>query len=188
MPRFQNGLTGGLILLSVAIPPLSYAQGGTTSSAVVSQEVKLTEVSVTATRTRRETDEVPATVSVIDETAIEHDLTQNIKDLIRYEPGVSVPASPARFGVEIATTLVAAKDRVDTSTGNLFKSPGYGLVDVFGRYNFSRQAAFNFGVFNLFDKKYWHWSDVRGQLATGAMLDRFTQPGRNASASFRYQF
>lgn len=112
----------------------------------------------------------------------------NSIDPIKLVAGLQYTQPGDRFGGEIATTLVAAKDRVDTSTGNLFKSPGYGLVDVFGRYNFSRQAALNFGVFNLLDKKYWHWSDVRGQLATDATLDRFTQPGRNASASFRYQF
>ncbi|MNF94618.1 putative hemoglobin and hemoglobin-haptoglobin-binding protein 2 precursor [compost metagenome] len=42
------------------------------------------------------------------------------------------------------------------------------------------------GVYNLTDKKYWLWDDVRGYDSVGeasvtqpANLDRLTQPGRN---------
>jgi hemoglobin/transferrin/lactoferrin receptor protein len=45
-----------------------------------------------------------------------------------------------------------------------------------------------FGVFNLTDKKYWEWSDVRGVAPTSLVLDRYTRPGINAGASFSLQF
>jgi hemoglobin/transferrin/lactoferrin receptor protein len=54
-------------------------------------------VTVTATRTEADTFEVPAAVTVITEEEIEANLVTDIKDLVRFEPGVSVRANPARF-------------------------------------------------------------------------------------------
>jgi hemoglobin/transferrin/lactoferrin receptor protein len=39
------------------------------------------------------------------------------------------------------------------------------------------------GVFNLFDKKYSWWSDVRGLAFTSTVTDAYTQPGRNFGLS-----
>ena len=57
----------------------------------------LDEVTVTATRLESRIGEVPATVSTYSSQRIETLLAQNIKDLVRFEPGVSVRSSPARF-------------------------------------------------------------------------------------------
>lgn len=54
-------------------------------------------ITVTASRIERNTDEVTNTVSVIGEEQIDKESARNIKDLIRYEPGVSVEGS-GRFG------------------------------------------------------------------------------------------
>jgi len=54
-------------------------------------------VTVTATRTDNLVEDVPATVSVIDAATIQDRLISDIKDLVRYEPGVSVRRAPARF-------------------------------------------------------------------------------------------
>src|SRR5688572_30024962 len=61
-------------------------------------------VAVTATRSVKKVDEVPATVSVITSDRIEEELATDIKDLIRYEPGVSVRNNPARFTAAGAST------------------------------------------------------------------------------------
>ena len=57
----------------------------------------LDEVTVTATRLESRIGEVPATVSIYSSERIQTLLAQDIKDLIRFEPGVSVRSSPARF-------------------------------------------------------------------------------------------
>lgn len=62
------------------------------------------EVTVTATRLEQRTDEVPATVSVITDKDIEDELVTDIKDLMRFEPGVSVRNSPQRFGAALGAT------------------------------------------------------------------------------------
>lgn len=61
-------------------------------------------VTVIATRSEKAVSEVPATVSVITSADIDESLAADIKDLVRYEPGVSVRSSPTRFGAAQGTT------------------------------------------------------------------------------------
>src|SRR5690606_32466975 len=61
-------------------------------------------VTITATRTEKNLDEVPATVTVLSDKQIEDELVTDIKDLVRFEPGVSVRNAPARFGAALGTT------------------------------------------------------------------------------------
>lgn len=62
------------------------------------------DITVTATRTEKRVEDVPATVSVITAEQIDERLITDIKDLVRYEPGVSVRRAPARFTVAGAST------------------------------------------------------------------------------------
>ncbi|MDP2212941.1 TonB-dependent hemoglobin/transferrin/lactoferrin family receptor [Phenylobacterium sp.] len=64
----------------------------------------VTPLTVTATRQARPTDEVAATVTVITAEQIEEDMASDIKDLVRFEPGVSVRSAPARFTAAGANT------------------------------------------------------------------------------------
>ncbi len=56
------------------------------------------EVVVTGTRTPRPANVTPGTISTFDTKFLENNLIQNIQDLIRYEPGVSVQNRPTRAG------------------------------------------------------------------------------------------
>lgn len=61
-------------------------------------------VTITATRAPVATEDAPATVSVIDEEQIADELVTDIKELVRFEPGVSVTRQPTRFGAALGTT------------------------------------------------------------------------------------
>lgn len=61
-------------------------------------------ITVTATRQPLNVADAPATVSVITDTQIADELATDIKDLVRFEPGVSVPRSPTRFGAALGVT------------------------------------------------------------------------------------
>jgi hemoglobin/transferrin/lactoferrin receptor protein len=61
-------------------------------------------ITVTATKSAQSVFEVPATVSVITDEQIADQLADDIKDLVRFEPGVSVRQSPARFSAALSTT------------------------------------------------------------------------------------
>jgi hemoglobin/transferrin/lactoferrin receptor protein len=93
------------LLSSVA--GLAVLSAGATAAQPFSGEDEPTylgEITVTATRSVQQVDEVPATVSVVTEQEIEDNLVDDIKDLVRWEPGVEVPTSPARFGAAFGST------------------------------------------------------------------------------------
>ncbi|RYG75615.1 MAG: TonB-dependent hemoglobin/transferrin/lactoferrin family receptor, partial [Alphaproteobacteria bacterium] len=58
---------------------------------------ELERIQVTATRTERAISDVPNTVDVIDREQLDDRLIRDIKDLVRYEPGVSVTSGFGRF-------------------------------------------------------------------------------------------
>ena len=97
------------------------------------------------------------------------------------------------YGTLLSWTLVKKKDRVDDSNFNSpdgvssqFKTPGFGILDLSGFYKVTDDVTVSGGLYNLTDKKYWLWDDVRGYDSVGeaavlnpANLDRLTAPGRN---------
>ncbi|PEQ13848.1 TonB-dependent receptor [Novosphingobium sp. PC22D] len=65
---------------------------------------RLNQIVVTATRTPVRIEDVPATVSVKSSEEIADEMATDIKDLVRFEPGVSVQRQPARFGAALGST------------------------------------------------------------------------------------
>ncbi|MCE0461645.1 TonB-dependent receptor [Pseudomonas uvaldensis] len=97
------------------------------------------------------------------------------------------------YGTLLSWTLVRKKNRVDDSNFNSpdgvssqFKTPGFGILDLTGFYKVTDDVTLSGGLYNLTDKKYWLWDNVRGYDSVGeaavlnpANLDRLTAPGRN---------
>jgi hemoglobin/transferrin/lactoferrin receptor protein len=77
---------------------------------------------------------------------------------------------------------------VDDSLVDLYETDGYGLVDLIGHVSLSSKAELVLGVFNLTDKTYWEWSDVRGLPKDDPNVDLYARPGINGSLSFKYSF
>lgn len=73
-------------------------------TAPLTPENEIDKVTVTATRSEKAVEDAPVTVSVISSAEIEDGLVKDIKDLIRFEPGVSVRSAPARFTAAGAST------------------------------------------------------------------------------------
>ncbi|MDD0844689.1 TonB-dependent receptor [Pseudomonas sp. Gutcm_11s] len=102
-----------------------------------------------------------------------------------------------RFGSLLSWTLVKRKTRIDEDdfnspdgSGSQFATPGFGILDLSGYYKLSDDLTVNAGLYNLTDKQYWLWDDVRGYDGVGeagvtapANMDRLTQPGRNFSVN-----
>jgi len=94
------------LFLSVAVGALSALPGVVLAEAPEGgddQAAELPPVTVIATRTETREDEAPATVTVFTARQIEEMLATDIKDLVRFEPGVSVPTAPARFGAALGS-------------------------------------------------------------------------------------
>lgn len=97
-------------------------------------------------------------------------------------------APGAMSGAQLHLTYVARKSRIDASAGTLFATPAYTVADLTGHVAVGRHATLTAGVFNLFDRTYWLWSDVRGVPNPGASIDRYTQPGRNFAVHAKVTF
>ena len=102
------------------------------------------------------------------------------------------------WGSEVTWTLVAGKKRSDISNsdsdssmddreGGQYATAGYGLLDLTAYYRPHQDVTINAGLFNITDKKYWLWDDVRGLSEDYEGLGRMTQPGRNVSVSVKWE-
>lgn len=97
-----------------------------------------------------------------------------------------------RYGAELRLRAAAGVDRVDDSSlsSGYFKPDGYAVVDVSGWWRVHRSARLGVGVNNLFDKKYWLWSDVRNASLSAAdpAPHFYTQPGRSFTVTLQAEF
>lgn len=73
--------------------------------------------------------------------------------------------------------FVAEQDRVPVSTSTtLLPSDGYGLLDLFGQYQFNENATLNLSIDNVFDRNYREY------------LDRENSPGLSARVGMTVRF
>ena len=62
------------------------------------------------------------------------------------------------------------------------------MLDLSAQWRIRPGTRLNVGVYNLTDKKYWRWSDVRGLAGTTQIADAYSQPGRNVRVSLVQDF
>ncbi|WP_195836308.1 TonB-dependent hemoglobin/transferrin/lactoferrin family receptor [Campylobacter portucalensis] len=121
-----------------------------------------------------------------------------------------------KFSILLDARYQKAKSKNDTkyklvdNSGNLKKaakiktypylSNSYVVWDLTTSWNISENFKVNFGVFNIFDKKYTTWDTIRESKENGTLTittadngnvlgwERLTSPGRNFSASFEIKF
>lgn len=104
--------------------------------------------------------------------------------------GLGYSAPNGKFGSELTWTLVAAKKRVDeTQIANQFEPSGYGTLDLNGWWQITEEVSVNAGLFNINDKEYWQWGDVRGLSDQDAAVNvnRYSQPGRHAAVNLIWE-
>jgi hemoglobin/transferrin/lactoferrin receptor protein len=102
----------------------------------------LKEVTVTSTRTEQDVSDVANTVTVIPAQKLERENASDIKDALRYEPGVSVRNQPSRFQAAGAATGRSGNEGINIRglEGNqvLLQVDGVRLPNFF---TFGAQAA-----------------------------------------------
>ena len=92
---------------------------------------ELERVQVTATRSERAIADVPNTVDVIERERMDELLVRDLKDLFRYEPGISVGSSFGRFGLGEIRIRGVGGNRVRIQTD------GIAVPDAFSIGSFS---------------------------------------------------
>lgn len=128
--RLTVGTALGLALAAIAQPAFAQDDDGAYWLARKSQIV------VTATRIATNAEDVPATVTVKTDEQIADELVTDIRDLVRFEPGVSVQRQPARFNAALTATGRSGNDSFNIRgiSGNrvLIQVDGVRIPDGFG--------------------------------------------------------
>jgi len=165
---------------------------------------ELERITVTATLNERATRDVASEVSIIEAAEIDRRQVQNIADLVRYEPGVTVTGSPSRFGLGGFRIRGLGGDRVRIELDGIgvpqefaigsFSNAGRDLVDVdaLKRVEIIRGAASSLygsdalgGVVSYITKDPLDYLDeVGGQFASGKF--QYASVNRQASATGTY--
>ena len=102
--------------------------------------------------------------------------------------GLNYAADSGRWGTEFIATGVRGKDALDESAGPLFAPPGHAVFDAFAWWQVHDRLRLNLGLFNLGDRRYWRWANVRGLAANTPNLGFYSQPGRSLSVSVDLRF
>jgi hypothetical protein len=89
---------------------------------------------------------------------------QGLESISPWQVKLGVGQKAARWNWELAATHHAAKKQSDVSTSSsaLFATPSFTVLDLTTQVELRKGLRLNLGLFNLTDKKYWNWSDVRG--------------------------
>ncbi len=140
----KNTLALAVMATTVSLTQTSpvLAETATESTFKKYQPTLMNQVTVTATRSEKQLKDVAGDVTVIDNEQIEEEMVQNIKDLVRYEPGVQVTEGfrGGQDGFTIrgmsGNRVKIAIDGVDVSqafavdTGSEFMSSQRNFVDM----------------------------------------------------------
>jgi hemoglobin/transferrin/lactoferrin receptor protein len=116
------------LAVSVAMSLAAAAQGaGTAASAQQgAAPAELEEVTVYARRLVPVT-RVAATVTVISDEQIQQTLAGDVKQMVRYEPGLSVRSDPFRFGLDTFTVRGMTGNRVAVEVDGIPSAPGFAI-------------------------------------------------------------
>ncbi|MBU0864177.1 MAG: TonB-dependent receptor, partial [Alphaproteobacteria bacterium] len=112
-------------------------------------------------------------------------------DPLKLVAGVGYREAQGRFGGQVIMThsaRVAASRTTGICTPDCFRPNAFTILDATAFARIVDGLTLRAGVFNILDKKYAWWSDVRGLASTSTVTDAYTQPGRNASVSLSFRF
>lgn len=117
-----------------------------------------------------------------------HDAPLNSVDPASGVLSLRYDAGSGRWGSELVTTAVAGKRRVDRSRADLYATGSYLTLDLLGHVELTRGITLTAGVFNLTDRAYIEWADVRGRPEGDLLIPYFTRPGRSATLTLRWAY
>jgi len=92
------------------------------------------------------------------------------------------------WNVSLYSTFVAKQNRVSQEQQNLFMPSGYSVFDLFIDYKISLEQRLRLGIFNLTNKEYWNWQQVRNFAEQDVLIEALSQPSRNVSLSYTIIF
>ena len=108
---------------------------------------------------------------------------------LRGKVGARYDAGP--WSLDATWIHSSGKKPSDVSASTFFTPKKYDVIDLGGEYRFDKTFRVTAAITNVFDKKYWRWSDVNGvanDARSLSTIDAFTAPGRAFQVSLRADF
>jgi len=102
--------------------------------------------------------------------------------------GIAWASADNRWDANLTGTFTGAQNRIDETAGLRLHTPAWATADLTLGWDISEHVSLRAGIYNLTDKRYWRWSDVRLFSPGNPMLELLTRPGRNYSISARVQW
>ena len=133
------------------------------------------EITVVGTRTERSINDLASTVNVISSERIEEELSRDIADLIRFEPGVSVGGTGSRFGLSGFSIRGIGENRVLTLVDGIRIPDEYS----FGGFMDSRRDFVDIDSLNRVEIARGPVSSLWGSDALGGVVSFTTKSARN---------
>ena len=120
------------------------------------------------------------------------DLERN-QPLNSVDPGsamvsLAYEAASGAWRGELVTTAVAAKREVDRSRVDLYRTDSYVTLDLLAQVDLGHGLTLDAALFNLTDRDYIEWADVRGRPVGDPLIPYYTRPGRNVSVALRWRY
>lgn len=185
-----------LALLAVSLSVHAQSQPGTstttpTTSNTAAPGNELERVVVTATRTQRAITGVPNTVDHIDRARMDALLVRDLKELFRYEPGITVTQSVGRFGIGDIRIRGLGENRV------LILTDGIPVSDAFsiGSFSNANRNFVDLDTLKQVEVVRGPTSSLYGSDALGGVVSFVTKDpsdylkdGRDAFASLKYGY
>lgn len=96
----------------------------------------------------------------------------------------------AQWGAKANVAYSEGKEasRIASAAATPFAPASYAVLDLGLYWKPVRNLTLNANLNNVFDTKYWRWSDVSGLADSSNVKNAYTAPGRNAQVSVRYDF
>ena len=91
-----------------------------------------------------------------------------------------------KWSTELTNTYVGDARTTTALEDNPSKS--YSVLDLTGVFNVNERLSVDLGIFNLNDTRYFNYSTVKSQNSSSADVNRFSEPGRNVKAGFKFIF
>lgn len=117
---------------------------------------------------------------------------QGLESISPHQLKLGLGQKAARWNWELAATYTGGKKRKDlpAATAAQFLSPSATVLDLTTQVELRKGLRLNVGLFNLSNKKYWNWADVRGVTTATelAAIDAYSNPGRNVRLSLVADF
>ena len=89
-----------------------------------------------------------------------------------------------RWDVRLSGLFARGKRPGDAGGEALFDVPGHGVMDLTMAWRATERLTLRAGVFNLGDKTWWRWGDVRRLPEDDPLVPALSAPGRSVSVSF----